>query len=114
MTEQQVSALSDERSALKDSLLRMRAENESLLAQARETLESLAQDEVLTSGSLREVAANAEYQIADASDVIAKIDAALTRFDTDEYGRCTVCGTAIPIERLELRPFATTCVPCSS
>jgi len=44
---------------------------------------------------------------------LEELDAALRRLDDDEYGVCRVCGKAIPAERLEIRPEATTCVPCA-
>ena len=43
---------------------------------------------------------------------IEEIDAALDRIDTGAYGRCLHCGSAIPLERLEFRPFAAGCVAC--
>jgi DnaK suppressor protein len=43
---------------------------------------------------------------------IGEIDAALNRIDTGTYGHCVHCGSAIPIERLEFRPFAAGCVSC--
>ena len=43
---------------------------------------------------------------------IEEIDAALDRIDTGTYGRCLHCGSAIPLERLEFRPFAAGCVAC--
>lgn len=42
------------------------------------------------------------------------IDAALSRIQLGTYGTCTGCGRAIPVERLELRPFAETCVSCTT
>ncbi|WP_409328552.1 TraR/DksA family transcriptional regulator [Trujillonella humicola] len=45
---------------------------------------------------------------------IEEIDAALARIDAGSYGSCERCGTAIPEERLELRPFAATCVACQA
>jgi DnaK suppressor protein len=56
----------------------------------------------------------AQRRSADLKDTIAEIDAALARIDAGTYGRCTHCGTTIPEERLELRPFTATCVACSS
>ena len=44
---------------------------------------------------------------------IEEIDAALERMDTGTFGRCVHCGSAIPLERLEFRPFASSCVSCS-
>jgi DnaK suppressor protein len=45
---------------------------------------------------------------------IEEIDAALDRIDTGTYGSCVRCGSAIPRERLEFRPFAAGCVSCST
>ncbi|MGY1723404.1 TraR/DksA family transcriptional regulator [Blastococcus sp. SYSU DS0533] len=55
----------------------------------------------------------AQRRSADLQRTIEEIDAALARIDEGTYGRCTGCGTAIPEERLELRPFARTCVACT-
>jgi hypothetical protein len=33
-------------------------------------------------------------------------------FEAGAYGRCVSCGSALPVERLEFRPCATTCVTC--
>jgi len=43
---------------------------------------------------------------------VAEIDAAMERLAEGRYGSCLHCGTAIPAERLRLRPFATGCVAC--
>ncbi|MCF6743187.1 conjugal transfer protein TraR [Blastococcus sp. KM273128] len=56
----------------------------------------------------------AQRRSADLQRTIEEIDAALARIDEGTYGRCTGCGTAIPEERLELRPFARTCVACTA
>ncbi|NUS40647.1 MAG: TraR/DksA family transcriptional regulator, partial [Terrabacter sp.] len=41
---------------------------------------------------------------------LVEVDAALERLEAGTYGRCEVCGSAIPAERLEARPTARTCV----
>lgn len=43
---------------------------------------------------------------------IVEIEEALARLDSGTYGRCQSCGGAIPRERLEALPTATTCVRC--
>jgi RNA polymerase-binding transcription factor DksA len=43
---------------------------------------------------------------------IQEIDAALGRIASGTYGSCVHCGTAIPAERLEFRPYAAGCVSC--
>ena len=56
----------------------------------------------------------AQRRSADLKETIEQIDAALARIDAGTYGACTKCGTTIPEERLELRPFSATCVTCST
>ncbi|NHA68047.1 TraR/DksA family transcriptional regulator [Phycicoccus flavus] len=41
---------------------------------------------------------------------LAELDAAGERVAAGTYGRCEVCGEPIPVERLEARPTARTCV----
>jgi RNA polymerase-binding transcription factor DksA len=55
----------------------------------------------------------AQRRSADLQVTIGEIDAALARIDAGTYGSCVTCGTAIPEERLELRPFAGRCVRCT-
>lgn len=44
---------------------------------------------------------------------IEQIRHALHQIEHGTYGICTGCGTAIPGERLELLPYATTCTKCA-
>jgi DnaK suppressor protein len=55
----------------------------------------------------------AQRRSADLQVTIDEIDAALGRIAAGTYGRCTGCQTEIPEERLQLRPFAGTCVSCT-
>lgn len=41
-----------------------------------------------------------------------RIDAALARLATGDYGICLDCGNAIPARRLEAIPWAERCVAC--
>ncbi|GID26538.1 TraR/DksA family transcriptional regulator [Paractinoplanes brasiliensis] len=45
---------------------------------------------------------------------LSAVEEALSRLDAGTYGVCESCGRPIPDERLEIRPFATTCVSCAS
>src|SRR3954453_5666393 len=49
----------------------------------------------------------------DAADRLRSVELALGRLESGTYGRCEVCGAAIPEGRLEVRPTATTCVECA-
>lgn len=42
------------------------------------------------------------------------IEAALQRFEGDDYGYCAECDEEIPTKRLEVDPAAPRCVKCAS
>ena len=44
----------------------------------------------------------------------AEVDSALIRLEAGSCGICSQCRKAIPVERLEARPFADRCVRCAS
>jgi DnaK suppressor protein len=44
---------------------------------------------------------------------IDEVDDALLRVSNGSYGRCEACGTLIDPDRLEARPFTTTCISCA-
>lgn len=46
--------------------------------------------------------------------LLTKIDAALKKIESGEYGECTVCGEAIGVARLRARPVAELCIECKS
>ncbi|ROR32105.1 RNA polymerase-binding protein DksA [Inmirania thermothiophila] len=46
--------------------------------------------------------------------LIKKIDEALARLDTGDYGYCDSCGEEIGLRRLEARPTATLCIDCKT
>lgn len=46
--------------------------------------------------------------------LIKKIDEALGRLDSEEYGYCDACGVEIGVRRLEARPTATLCIDCKT
>ncbi|KCZ53083.1 TraR/DksA family transcriptional regulator [Hyphomonas pacifica] len=43
---------------------------------------------------------------------LARIEAALTRMDAGQYGRCTQCNAPIPIHQLEADPALSACSNC--
>lgn len=45
---------------------------------------------------------------------LEQIENALKRLDEDSYGLCVECGDTIPLERLEILPYATLCVQCQA
>jgi DnaK suppressor protein len=43
---------------------------------------------------------------------LREVESALARIAEARYGRCAQCDTMLPIERLEVLPQATLCMPC--
>ncbi len=83
-----------------------------ILREARETLATL-QSESLREPDVNDRASSEtdwsiELRTRDRQrKLIAKIDAALRRIETGDYGYCEVTGEPISLQRLEARPIAT-------
>ena len=45
---------------------------------------------------------------------LQKIDAALERIETGDYGYCVTCGEEIPKARLDFDPAVPSCIDCAS
>jgi DnaK suppressor protein len=43
---------------------------------------------------------------------LASIENALERMKEGSYGQCEVCGSRIPLARLDALPYATMCISC--
>jgi DnaK suppressor protein len=52
--------------------------------------------------------------LAQSTQRLADIAAALERLDAGTYGVCENCGKPIAAARLEARPYARTCITCAS
>ncbi len=46
--------------------------------------------------------------------LLKKIDEAISRIDSGNYGICESCGGQINIKRLEARPVTTLCIECKT
>lgn len=51
--------------------------------------------------------------LLEARDELRALEAALSRMERGDYGRCRFCGKDIPFERLRLIPEAEVCVECA-
>jgi RNA polymerase-binding protein DksA len=52
-----------------------------------------------------------DYTLGENSgQVLAEIDRALARIEDGSYGTCRECGKEIPVERLEVYPWASLCI----
>jgi RNA polymerase-binding transcription factor DksA len=100
------SAISD----LREQLTAERAAQRTLIAEHDQTARALTGQRDVDSLLEREVA---EDLAARAREAIDDIDDAIARMDAGTYGRCDTCGGPIPLERLEVMPYARLCVSCS-
>jgi len=83
-----------------------------ILDEAQETLNSLKEQSLkepdVTDRASNETEWTIEFRTRDRErKLITKIDAALERIETGEYGYCEVTGEPISLKRLEARPIAT-------
>lgn len=90
-------------------LLRWRAE---VLAEAEGTLAQLESDRLAQPDHADRASSETDWSLElRARDrqrkLLAKINAALKRIETGDYGYCVVTGEPISVERLEARPIAT-------
>lgn len=51
--------------------------------------------------------------LAQARAHLTDIEQARHRIERGDYDRCVVCRRGIPVERLEARPTARTCIACA-
>jgi len=83
-----------------------------ILAEARETIETLQEDSVhlpdIADRASSETDRSIELRARDRQrKLIAKIDSALQRLDDGTYGYCEETGEPISLKRLDARPIAT-------
>jgi RNA polymerase-binding protein DksA len=45
-------------------------------------------------------------------DILKRVNEALDRIESGNYGICEICGSPIPEERLQALPYANLCIAC--
>ena len=93
-------------------LRKLKAWKEAIIEESRQTMAQLQVDSLrepdLADRASSETDWSIELRTRDRQrKLIAKIDAALRRIETGEYGFCEVTGEPISLARLEARPIAT-------
>ena len=100
----------------KATLLRLRAELQDMEETSKEAGKPVELDQASV-GRLSRMDAMQAQQMAQASErrrqqQLLKIEAALRRIETGEYGYCFVCGEEIDVRRLYVDPGITRCIRC--
>lgn len=102
--------------AFRQALITLREDIEQLNRAGREAAGTVALDQSKV-GRLSRMDALQGQQMAQETArrrqiQLQKIDNALRRMDSDEYGYCLVCGEEIGVARLDFDPASTRCIGC--
>ncbi len=101
---------------IKNNLLRLRSELQAIEETLKDTSDPVELDQTRV-GRLSRMDAMQSQQMAletvrRRKENLVKIDAALRRIESDDYGCCYVCGEEIDIRRLFVDPTSTRCMEC--
>ncbi|MEO0411762.1 MAG: RNA polymerase-binding protein DksA [Pseudomonadota bacterium] len=83
-----------------------------ILSEAKETLDTLQKESLREADIADRASTETDWSIQLRTrdrqrKLISKIDSALARIDSGEYGYCEVTGDPISLKRLDARPIAT-------
>ncbi|MEM1019809.1 MAG: RNA polymerase-binding protein DksA [Sphingomonadales bacterium] len=83
-----------------------------ILSEAKETLDTLQKESLREPDIADRASSETDWSIQLRTrdrqrKLISKIDSALARIDSGEYGYCEVTGEPISLQRLDARPIAT-------
>ena len=107
-TEQFRDALLEERRRVEHALATLRDEHPGSLD---DEVEEVANDTHLAETATATLGREIDYTLGEnSSQVLAEIDKALARIEDGTYGKCKECGKEIPVERLEVYPWASLCI----
>ena len=101
----------------------LEAARERLMAEREKLIRSLEEEELpeldqLTYGSQAASASQVFEQTralalrGNLEHLLRQVEDALARCEAETYGICEICDREIPVERLEILPYAARCVPC--
>lgn len=101
----------------KNKLLNLKHETQETLAMADASTQTVELDQTSV-GRVSHIDAIQQQEMALAGqrrrqELLVKIDTALRRVESDDYGFCVMCDEPIAEKRLELDPTVLTCVSCA-
>ena len=103
--------------SFKTKLIALKIETESTLATAQASTQTVELDQTSV-GRVSRIDAIQQQKMALAGqrrrqELLIKIDNALRRIDSGDYGTCVKCDEEIAPKRLELDPTVLTCIRCA-
>lgn len=101
----------------REKLFTLREETQAALAQAEESVQPVALDQTAV-GRVSRIDAIQQQEMALAAKrrrevILPRIEQALERIETGNYGYCQKCDEPIVQKRLELDPLALVCIDCA-
>jgi DnaK suppressor protein len=100
---------------LRDRLIRLRGETHGRIRELRGDQEQESEpppaDELDQARTASDIETHAGL-IAREEEKLRFVDEALARLESGTYGICQECNSPIPVERLDVLPFAALCVEC--
>ncbi len=107
----------DDIEKIRESLLRLGSELQAQEDASGEAGETVELDQSRVGRLSRMDALQAQQMALEAArrrqNQLTKIEGALRRIDTDDYGYCFVCGEALDLRRLSVDPTSTRCMKCA-
>lgn len=107
----------EELEQIRQQLLRLKSELQELEETFKETNKPLELDQARVGRLSRMDAMQAQEMALEASrrrqSQLLKVEGALRRIESGEYGYCFVCGEEIDIRRLSVDPANTRCMECA-
>ncbi len=107
----------EEMEQIRQHLLSLRSELQELEKTFKETNKPLELDQARVGRLSRMDAMQAQQMALEASrrrqSQLLKVEGALRRIESGEYGYCFVCGEEIGIRRLSVDPANTRCMECA-
>ena len=106
----------EETEQIRQQLLALRSELQEMEEFSRQTGQTVELDQTRV-GRLTRMDAMQTQQMALESArrrqrQLLKIEGSLRRIESDEYGRCFICGEEIDVRRLIVDPTSTCCMGC--
>ncbi|MBL3529029.1 MAG: TraR/DksA C4-type zinc finger protein [gamma proteobacterium endosymbiont of Lamellibrachia anaximandri] len=107
----------EEMKQIRQQLLRLKSELQELEVTFKETNKPLELDQARVGRLSRMDAMQAQQMALEASrrrqSQLLKVEGALRRIESGEYGYCFICGEEIGIRRLSVDPANTRCMACA-
>ena len=102
---------------IRQQLLRLRSDLQEIEDESRKTSKPIELDQARVGRLSRMDAMQAQQMAKEVSrrrqHQLLKIEGALRRIESGEYGYCFVCGEDIGIRRLSIDPSNTQCIKCA-